>query len=76
MGIEVMVVYLKFYLNICSQADIKIFSQTPHSTGGSTSLPPDKTPRDFLVFPRIKNSVEGKRFEDVETVIPTRSRNF
>jgi hypothetical protein len=30
--------------------------------------PPDKTPRDFFVFPRIKNNVEGKRFEGAETI--------
>jgi len=48
------------------------FSQTPHSTGASTSV----LIFEFFIFLQIKNALTGKRFEDAETVKLTATKQL
>ncbi|GFV96558.1 uncharacterized protein TNCV_3260221 [Trichonephila clavipes] len=43
---------------------------TKHGTIQVAHLPysPDMSPPDFFLFPKIKNSLKGHRFQDIETI--------
>jgi hypothetical protein len=43
------------------------FSTTRHSCGSATTLLSDMAPCDFLLFPKLKMALKGKRF-DIDTI--------
>ena len=48
-----------------------VSDQKQHEPRVPPSLFPDLTPSDFVLFPRMKNVLKGKRFDNVEDMKQT-----